>query len=54
MSKRKKRNNISYEHIANNAIELFQRMEKESGEKVHSYNEWLNLLKGELKKDEES
>ena len=43
------RSNIKYKHIVENIIKLLQREEKESGEPVHSYEEWIELLQGELK-----
>lgn len=48
------RSKVKYKHIAENAIKLFQKMEKEEDNEVHSYEEWLALLEGELKEDEQS
>lgn len=45
------RSNIKYKKIAENAIKLFQKMEKENGDKEHSYNEWLELLQKDMKEE---
>ena len=45
------RSSIKYKKIAENAIKLFQKMEVENEDRVHSYEEWLELLQGELKEE---
>ena len=46
------RSNIKYKKIAENAIKLFQKLEKENNDdKVHSYNEWLELLQKDMKEE---
>lgn len=44
---------ISYKHIVENIIKTLQREERENNEEVHSYDEWLELLKGELKDEDQ-
>ena len=46
------RSNIKYKHIVENVIKLLQKEEKDNGEYVHSYDEWLELLQGELKNED--
>ena len=43
---------ISYKHIVENVIKILQKEEKENNEKVHSYEEWVELLQGELKDED--
>ena len=43
---------ISYKHIVENVIKILQKEEKENNEKVHSYEEWVELLHGELKDED--
>lgn len=42
------RSNIRYKHIVENIIKLLQKEEAENGEEVHSYDEWLEMLQGDL------
>lgn len=49
---RKKRTNISYKHIVKNIIRLLQKEEEENGEEIHSYDEWLELLGGDLRDED--
>lgn len=42
------RRNISYKHIVDNIIKILQSTEKKNDEDVHSYEEWLELLQGDL------
>ena len=44
---------VSYKHIVENVIKILQREEKENNEKVHSYEEWVELLQGELKDEDQ-
>lgn len=46
------RSKVKYKHIVDNVIKILQREEKENNEKVHSYEEWLELLQGELKDED--
>ena len=46
------RSKIKYKHFVDNVIKILQKEEKDSGEKVHSYEEWLELLQGELKDED--
>jgi hypothetical protein len=46
------RSKIKYKHIVDNVIKILQKEEKENNEKVHSYEEWLELLQGELKDED--
>ena len=45
------RSSIKYKHIVENVIKILQKQEEENGELVHSYEEWIELLKGDLKDD---
>lgn len=45
------RSSIKYKKIAENAIKLFQKMEIENGDEVHSYKEWLELLQRDMKEE---
>lgn len=47
------RSKIKYKHIVDNVIKILQKEEKDAGEKVHSYKEWLDLLQGELKDEDQ-
>ncbi len=44
---------VSYKHIVENVVKILQREEKENNEKVHSYEEWVELLQGELKDEDQ-
>lgn len=46
------RSNIKYKHIVENVIKILQNEERERGEYVHSYEEWIELLQGELKDED--
>ena len=46
------RSKIKYKHIVDNVIKILQKEEKENNEKVHSYEEWLEWLQGELKDED--
>ena len=46
------RSKIKYKHIVDNVIKILQREEKDNNEEVHSYEEWLELLQGELKDED--
>ena len=43
---------IKYKHIVENVIKILQKEEEESGDEVHSYEEWLELLQGEVKDED--
>lgn len=47
--KRKSAPRPSYKHVVDNIINMLQKEEEDMGEQVHSYNEWLQVLSGELK-----
>ena len=46
------RSNIKYKHIVENVIRILQKDEEEKGEEVHSYEEWIELLQGDLKDED--
>ena len=46
------RSKIKYKHIVDNVTKILQKEEKEAKEEVHSYEEWLELLQGELKDED--
>lgn len=43
----------NYEKIALNVIKILQKEEEENNESVHTTDEWLELLQGDLKDGQE-
>ena len=46
------RSSIKYKHIVENVIKILQKEEEENGEKIHSYEEWIEMLQGDLKDED--
>ena len=46
------RSSIKYKRIVENVIKILQKEEKENGDKVHSYDEWIELLQKDLVEEE--
>lgn len=44
---------IDYEKIALNVIKILQKEEADNNENVHTVDEWLEVLQGDLKDEEE-
>ena len=42
---------VDYEKIVLNAIKILQKEEAENNESVHTIDEWIELLQGDLKDD---
>lgn len=42
---------MNKDKIIDNCVKIFQQMEKDNDEEIHSKEEWLKLLEGDLKDD---
>ena len=45
---------IKYKHIVENVIKILQKEEEENEEELHSYEEWIELLQGEVKDEDKT
>lgn len=45
---------VRYKHIVENVIKILQKEEIDNGDEMHSYEEWLELLQGEIKGEDKT